>query len=1323
MAGKDGANSTRVFVSYSRRDQTFVGQLATALSAASFFVDFDLGGDAAKIEGGIAPTDAWQDRLRTLIAAADVVIFVVSPDSATSPVCDWEIGEAQSLGKRLIPVLWRAIDFAGAPQKLAALNVAISFEGEFEVSLKKLVAAIETDIDWLREGRRLTTLATRWRDTGEPESQLLRSAEATAAETWAARRPSNAPQPPEILFKFLNASRLKEDEDLRRLRTVTARGYVAQTQQAVNDGEPEEAIRLAATGAILSDDVGFTLAPELWDAVAPAIFRNRLLGVIYTAPVNGEKSARETAPRHVEFLGNVDRLFAVSASGAGIVWKVRDASRAIEIDPGRPIEIAAASFDGSMIATISDRNRLAVWDANSGHLLWSIEKEFIGRHLQFSRDGALLWTQIGAFNATSGKLVKQVMIHSWKMCVSPDGTKIATGDWNRDGVGTEVVILDAANGKPRGSIPLRKNNVTHLEFASNSKSLLILYEDHNIAESRATEFGENKYEALIVDAESRKILCSLLGHENHINGAAFDHEGARVVTTSDDRTIRVWDALTGAELSRRSIAPFRGMIGAYGGAHDVCFLPCQPVIFCATSDGRAELWHSESGQRIAQLTHMRRPKTETRLGDDSVRAVQFDRTGRRLLTVGEDGTVNIWHGALSPQTLSLEGHISHVTFVALSADARWIATIEAQSTLRVFDGTTGGLCATLHLTAARSAFGEARDGASAVCWFSRDGSKLIAASDNGEYSRKFYSEDRAAASVQVWHVGSWVAAGEVEGQGAAGGFLDASERFEKTEDRERLRDLLGEDAAPPGALKARIQDALRQFWTAEEIEASKYASSCLLSDDGTLVLQSSWHDSQITVWDVAKKEKIASFEGRLVDAPSVWTDDNSRLLIVRGGAICIVALPDGRLLFQLDEENAQCACVSRDGSRLGVGFRDGTARVYDISRTAAMTASRSAIVAASIKGGVGVPSPRERKLPSMADAPSDLHEALLPLLSPEQVAEAESARTLLMQPWADACYRPSSQVSAARSRWSPALEALRLSMVQHCLENLFEGDARKGLQAHEAERIAHALTIAALEALTRQRVEASTPGHDPTADDVSSYLGEVLEIVEDVHHSPLRVGAEAIGDDKRGPWRVDIQPLWSIKNKKYELFDVRALAGVAERYLRANYRSPSFDRLIVRLLIAGEMYAFGDTVYHNSLRSSERALTLQLMGAWLVTPLIVLAAGGFGLAYALREGIVGQWANWAGFAVGAFFGAIGMMLPGIVGGELRRELERRAKSQKLLAAMANAYLAVPEDGPFSAAQVRVSVDKAATLGTIWLPALFSVLEDIQARATGTATGK
>ncbi len=43
---------------------------------------------------------------------------------------------------------------------------------------------------------------------------------------------------------------------------------------------------------------------------------------------------------------------------------------------------------------------------------------------------------------------------------------------------------------------------------------------------------------------------ALHGHENAVHSAAFSPDGARVVTASDDRTARIWDATTGKELAR-----------------------------------------------------------------------------------------------------------------------------------------------------------------------------------------------------------------------------------------------------------------------------------------------------------------------------------------------------------------------------------------------------------------------------------------------------------------------------------------------------------------------------------------------------------------------------------------------------------------------------------------------------------------------------------------------------------------------------------------------------------------------------------------------------
>ena len=43
-------------------------------------------------------------------------------------------------------------------------------------------------------------------------------------------------------------------------------------------------------------------------------------------------------------------------------------------------------------------------------------------------------------------------------------------------------------------------------------------------------------------------LLVLRGHEEGVSAAAFSPDGARIVSGSDDGTVRVWDAASGAEL-------------------------------------------------------------------------------------------------------------------------------------------------------------------------------------------------------------------------------------------------------------------------------------------------------------------------------------------------------------------------------------------------------------------------------------------------------------------------------------------------------------------------------------------------------------------------------------------------------------------------------------------------------------------------------------------------------------------------------------------------------------------------------------------------------
>jgi hypothetical protein len=215
-------NKLNVFISYSRGDLGFSNQLDAALKVTGFDPTLDLHG----ISGG----EDWKSRLGNLIRDADTVVFVLSPSSARSEICAWEVGEAIRLGKRIIPVLSRPLDGAIPPPQLADLNYIFFYEeprspgSGFGTGLLALVTALNTDLNWLREHTRYLQRATEWDAGGRPANRLLSGADIAAAQAWAARRPKAAPEPTALHLDFIRASEAEENRqqsaEAQRLRQL-----------------------------------------------------------------------------------------------------------------------------------------------------------------------------------------------------------------------------------------------------------------------------------------------------------------------------------------------------------------------------------------------------------------------------------------------------------------------------------------------------------------------------------------------------------------------------------------------------------------------------------------------------------------------------------------------------------------------------------------------------------------------------------------------------------------------------------------------------------------------------------------------------------------------------------------------------------------------------------------------------------------------------------------------------------------------------------------------------------------------------------------------
>lgn len=195
------SGKANVFVSYSRLDtEVFALELAAALEA--------FGGFAVSIDQhSIVEGEEWKRRLGALIAEADSMVFIISPGSVGSGICHWEVEEAVRQAKRILPVLWQPAGAQAVPEQLAAINYT-RFDGgrSFVLGVKALIAALKTDLDWLREHTRLLSRATDWVNDGRAANRLLTGTDIARAKDWVARRPRTAPEPAALHLDYIQAS-------------------------------------------------------------------------------------------------------------------------------------------------------------------------------------------------------------------------------------------------------------------------------------------------------------------------------------------------------------------------------------------------------------------------------------------------------------------------------------------------------------------------------------------------------------------------------------------------------------------------------------------------------------------------------------------------------------------------------------------------------------------------------------------------------------------------------------------------------------------------------------------------------------------------------------------------------------------------------------------------------------------------------------------------------------------------------------------------------------------------------------------------------------
>ncbi|KAF8703945.1 hypothetical protein AX14_014088 [Amanita brunnescens Koide BX004] len=162
----------------------------------------------------------------------------------------------------------------------------------------------------------------------------------------------------------------------------------------------------------------------------------------------------------------------------------------------------------------------------------------------------------------------------------------------------------------------------------------------------------------------------LNGHTDEVNSVAFSAVGTRIISGSNDTSVRVWDALTGAEL--------KVLNGHTSTVNSVAFSTDGRRIVSGSLDESVRVWDALTGAELKVLNGH----------TGTIYCVAFSSDSTCIISGSHDHSVRVWDAFTGIELKVLNGHTSPVFSIAFSTDGtRIVSGSAAPNSVRVWDAS------------------------------------------------------------------------------------------------------------------------------------------------------------------------------------------------------------------------------------------------------------------------------------------------------------------------------------------------------------------------------------------------------------------------------------------------------------------------------------------------------------------------------------------------------------------------------------------------------------------------------------------------------------